>query len=311
LAPRRKRWSIILVSDGQDPVRQLTLSTATLQALGGALALVVLAVLSLTTYALVAGSHDLRARRLARENALLARELDDVRTQVAGLEQTLAALSEKDAEYRRLAGLEATDVEVSQAGVGGPGLASPEAHPLWEVDSVLSKSAFAVEYDLNALERRARILARSLAEAGDSLRAHRDRLEATPSLLPTAGLVSSPFSRSRIHPIYNRALPHEGMDISAPRGSPILAAAKGRVIFAGWKPGYGYTVEIDHGYGYSTLYGHAAKLLVKRGQIVARGQVIAQVGNTGLATSPHLHYEVRIAGRPVNPVNYILAGALP
>jgi murein DD-endopeptidase MepM/ murein hydrolase activator NlpD len=102
-----------------------------------------------------------------------------------------------------------------------------------------------------------------------------------------------------------------GVDISAPRGTPILASADGRVVRAAWVVGYGNTVEIDHGFGYMTLYGHASKLLARVGQRVRRGDVIALVGSTGIATSAHLHYEVRVNGRPQNPSNYILPGIVP
>jgi murein DD-endopeptidase MepM/ murein hydrolase activator NlpD len=114
-----------------------------------------------------------------------------------------------------------------------------------------------------------------------------------------------------MHPIHNRPLPHEGVDIAANKGTPIFAAAKGRVIRAQWVTGYGLTVEIDHGYGYTTLYGHASKLLVRRGQQVGRGDVIAQVGATGIATAPNLHYEVRVNGQPQNPANFIIPDVVP
>jgi murein DD-endopeptidase MepM/ murein hydrolase activator NlpD len=114
-----------------------------------------------------------------------------------------------------------------------------------------------------------------------------------------------------MHPIHNRPLPHEGVDIAAPKGTPIFAAAKGRVVKAGWTVGYGLTVEIDHGFGYTTLYGHASKLLVRRGQLVTRGDVIGQVGSTGIATSAHLHYEVSLNGIAQNPTNFILPDVVP
>ena len=202
-------------------------------------------------------------------------------------------------------------MEILEVGIGGPGSATPEGRPLWAQDSTLSKAAFAVEYDLGALERRARLLSSSLSEASDSLEAHRDLLLATPSILPAAGLLSSRFAASRMHPIHHRALPHEGVDISAPQGTPILAAAKGKVVFSGWRSGWGNTVEIDHGYGYLTRYAHASKILVRRGQEVTRGEVIAHVGSTGISTSSHLHYEVRINGRAVNPLNYVIGTVLP
>ena len=231
-------------------------------------------VLALAALLVFNGVSHFKAEHLAQENTLLTQELERFQNRVDGLEETLVALGEEDSRIRLLAGLDATDEGVLEVGIGGPGLATPEAHSLLPMDSTLSKAAFAVEYDLNALERRARLLAESLAEASDSLMAHWDLLEATPSILPAAGALSSRFSLSRFHPIHHQALPHEGVDISAPMGTPILAAAKGTVTHAGWLAGLGYTVEIDHGHGFVTRYGHASRLLVQRGQVVTRGEVI-------------------------------------
>jgi murein DD-endopeptidase MepM/ murein hydrolase activator NlpD len=98
---------------------------------------------------------------------------------------------------------------------------------------------------------------------------------------------------------------HNGVDIAAPRGSPISVAKGGRVVFAGWYFGYGLAVVVDHGDGISTVYGHASKLLVPIGEVVETGQVIALVGSTGDATGPHLHFEIRINGVPLNPMKYL------
>jgi len=277
----------------------------------GGLSLFALVFVALAALLAFNGAAFVHAQHLAAENDVLSQELDNFRLEVNNLEATLAKLSEEDSRVRLLAGLDATDEEILEVGIGGPGMALPESHPLWSWDSVMSKAAFAVEYDLNALERRARLLSESLAEASDSLTAHNELLQSTPSILPTAGVLSSRFSASRVHPIYHEALPHEGIDISAPFGTPILAAAKGVVTFAGWMAGLGNMVEIDHGFGYVTRYGHASKLLVREGQEVSRGDVIAQVGSTGISTSSHLHYEVRVNGKPVNPLNYVIGTVLP
>ena len=109
-----------------------------------------------------------------------------------------------------------------------------------------------------------------------------------------------------MHPVHNRPLPHEGIDVSAPAGTPIFAAAKGRVIRSGWVVGYGLTVEIDHGFGFTTLYGHASKLIAAVGDEVTRGDVIAQVGSTGTTTAPNLHYEVKVSGIAQDPSLFIL-----
>jgi murein DD-endopeptidase MepM/ murein hydrolase activator NlpD len=116
--------------------------------------------------------------------------------------------------------------------------------------------------------------------------------------------LSSPFGR-RVHPVTKTVRTHTGIDIPAPTGSNITAAKGGKVIIAGVQGGYGNAVVIDHGGGVTTLYGHCSKLLVKSGQTVKEGAVIAKVGSTGVSTGPHLHFEVRKNGAPVQPLNYL------
>ena len=300
------RWTFLLVRDGLSTVKQYSLSSRLLRILvGGGL----VAVLILIGYAVtigVDGYARLQSAQLDTRNTVLQDELRQFQTRVDHLESTLNRIAQNDARFRSIAGLESIDSEVLQAGVGGPGLVGPEAHSLWTIDPSISENLFEVSYDLNQLERRARLLSSSLAEATDSVLAHRDLLESTPSILPTPGWLSSSYSESRMHPIHNRPLPHPGVDISAPRGTSIYAAAKGRVIRAGWVVGYGLTIEIDHGFGYVTLYGHASELVASQDEEVQRGDVIARVGSTGIATSPHLHYEVRVQGIAQNPANFIL-----
>ena len=300
------RWTFLLVRDGHSTIKQYALSSRRLQVLvGGGL----LAAIILIGYAVIIGVDGyarLRSAQLDTRNTVLQDELQEFQMRVDHLESTLNQIAQDDARFRSIAGLESIDSEVLQAGIGGPGLVGPEAHSLWTIDPSISENLFEVSYDLNQLERRARLLSSSLEEATDSLLAHRDLLESTPSILPTPGWLSSSYSESRMHPIHNRPLPHPGVDISAPKGTSIYAAAKGRVIRAGWVVGYGLTIEIDHGFGYVTLYGHASELVASQDEEVQRGDVIARVGSTGIATSPHLHYEVRVQGIAQNPANFIL-----
>ena len=121
--------------------------------------------------------------------------------------------------------------------------------------------------------------------------------------VPTARL-SSPFG-PRIHPIFGTARLHAGLDLAAPTGTPIGAAALGTVVTAGVLGGYGNAVVLDHGGGLSTLYAHQSAIAVSVGQVVEPGQVVGLVGSTGYSTGPHLHFEVRVFGRPVDPVNYL------
>ncbi|MEW6676269.1 MAG: M23 family metallopeptidase, partial [Nitrospirota bacterium] len=116
--------------------------------------------------------------------------------------------------------------------------------------------------------------------------------------------LSSQFSRSRLHPILKIYRPHHGLDYSAPTGTPVSAVGDGTVTFSGYKRQYGKLVIIRHPNGYKTYYGHLSKIRkgIKRGIKVKQGQVIGYVGATGLATGPHLHYEIRINNKPVNPL---------
>lgn len=122
--------------------------------------------------------------------------------------------------------------------------------------------------------------------------------------VPSSSIITSPFGM-RLHPILGTSRMHTGIDISAEMGADIVAAANGQVIFSGYYGGYGYAVIIDHGDGISTLYAHCSALLVKEGDMVKRGQVIAKIGSTGLSTGPHLHFEVRKNGVPVNPMDWL------
>jgi murein DD-endopeptidase MepM/ murein hydrolase activator NlpD len=119
---------------------------------------------------------------------------------------------------------------------------------------------------------------------------------------PASGRLSSGFG-FRIHPITRRRKMHNGIDIAAPTGTPIYSAAPGVVISATNMRGYGKTVVVDHGGGFSTLYAHCSRLLVRSGQRVRGGERIALIGSTGFSTGPHLHFETRVNGRPVNPLS--------
>jgi hypothetical protein len=142
-------------------------------------------------------------------------------------------------------------------------------------------------------------------ELWESLRERQSLLAATPSIKPTRGWFTSKFGY-RISPFTSRPVMHNGIDIAAAPGSPIVAPADGIVSFAGYDPGYGKLVSIDHGYGVVTRFGHTSQIFVEVGQKVSRRDVIASVGNTGRSTGPHLHYEVRVNNVPVDPYNYVL-----
>jgi murein DD-endopeptidase MepM/ murein hydrolase activator NlpD len=130
-------------------------------------------------------------------------------------------------------------------------------------------------------------------------------LRSTPTLMPANGHLTSNYG-PRMSPYAGRIKMHEGLDIGASIGTAIVAPADGVITFSGPKPGFGNFVQIDHGYGVETIFGHASTLAVKKGQKISRGDKIATVGNTGYSTGPHVHYEVRVNGTPVDPLYYVL-----
>ena len=160
---------------------------------------------------------------------------------------------------------------------------------------------------MDMLDRQLYIQSQSFDEVVALCKEHDEMLKCIPAIQPVANKdlkrTASGYGL-RIDPIYKTTKFHEGMDFSASIGTPIYATGNGTVVKAGWQSGYGRIVKINHGYGYETWYAHMNKIDVRVGQKVVRGEVIGEVGNTGKSTGPHLHYEVHVKGRVVNPVNY-------
>jgi hypothetical protein len=308
----RRQWTLVVVSDDRTGVRQFRFSREVVQAtIAGAL-LLVAALSSVGTRVWMRGEQSVKEWQLAQRGALLESELQAMGGQIDTLRGTLDDLARKDDYYRLLAGLDPLDPDIRQVGIGGPGTETAESNPLFGLDTDLALRAHEASAELGNLVRRARLLTFSWREARDTLQNRVARLEATPSILPARGYVSSGFSSSRWHPLLSRPRPHLGLDIVAPHGTPIVAAARGRVRLVGAQGEYGLTVEIDHGFGYATRYAHASKAAVRVGQPVERGDLIGYVGSSGLAVGPHLHYEVLVDGRRTNPRRFIFeANVMP
>jgi len=145
----------------------------------------------------------------------------------------------------------------------------------------------------------------TLTELREFLQAQKSVLLSIPSLWPVIGRISSAFGETRLNSSSGGTRPHMGIDICAPQGTPVQAPADGVVTLAGWEAEYGRLVCIDHGHGYTTMYGHLKEIRVKAGDRIQAGQVLGTVGTSGNTTGPHLHYEVRIYGQPVNPYSYL------
>lgn len=303
----RRQWTLLVVSDGETTVRQYRFSREVVR-LGIACVFLLIATLSsgVTTF-VIKQQVPLQAAELHQTNELLKTEIKEIQSHVTSLNAHLASLAEQDEQFRLVAGLEPLSPDIQRVGIGGPGGEDSEASQLITLDRSAGELAASTATQVGELLRRARLLSFSWREAQDTLQTKHERLLATPSIVPTNGYVTSTFTRSRWHPVLDRPRPHQGVDITAPMGTPIVAAARGTITRAGYEGDYGQMVEIDHGFGVITRYAHASKTLVRRGQVVKRGERIGLVGKSGLAVGPHLHYEVLVNGRPTNPRNYFLS----
>lgn len=299
-----RNWSILWVPHGAGETRSITVSDRTLKTIGGTVAVLLVVGLGFVVTALRKGVDMSRLERLERANEMLAQQVVQTRTLLRQVNDTVAQIMRRDEEVRLLAGLQPTDPGVQQAGIGGPAGPPTESEQLL-AEIPLGREALQMGFDVEGLVRRANLLAHSFDEAIDSAEAQRDRLANIPSITPTRGWFTSGFATARMHPIFHEERRHDGIDIAAPLGTPIIAPAGGRVIEVTREEGYGNLVAIDHGYGIITRYAHCSKILVRVGQRVRRGEQIALVGNTGLSTSSHLHYEVEVHGKTVNPKNWI------
>jgi murein DD-endopeptidase MepM/ murein hydrolase activator NlpD len=303
LSPQR-RWTLLIVPHGCDSPRSVSLSAKTVRRLVAVASGVGLAaVIGLGT-----GVSLLAARGTGRDDGSLRTQLVSLQARLDSLDDTLRAIERRDDQIRLLAGLpadsqpaRAPDRERPSSGANGA-----------TTGRLLSSLALGPRADIDLLIRRANSLAASFAEVSDTLARNVEKLARIPSIMPTAGWLSSNFSRSRFHPILHYARPHEGIDLSAPMGAPIVAPAAGVVTRVGRETGYGLILEIDHGDGIRTKFAHCSRISVREGQRVKRGQEIANVGNSGLSTGPHLHYEIHVNGKVVDPLTYVLpGGAIP
>lgn len=303
------RWTVQIMPDGGGSIRHLSI---TRRAVTIAMSAGILFIALGAGFVVSLGSDALRTAELVRlriENRALTGDLARMESQVAMLDGYVDRLSARDQEIRLLAGLPHIDPDVQAVGVGGPLSGDPDRERFLQTSPELAERSLGLGYDVDKLSRRVELLTSSLDEAMDSVRVHAAIFRARPSIRPVQSpdsWISSSFSHSRFHPVLLVNRPHPGLDISALEGTAFLATAAGRVVFAGTQPGYGKTIEIDHGYGYVTRYAHAASISVKRGERVERGSLLGEIGRTGLATAPHLHYEVLIDGEPANPRDYLL-----
>jgi murein DD-endopeptidase MepM/ murein hydrolase activator NlpD len=247
---------------------------------------------------------------LKRENEQYAIQLDLLNKRVDKLSKVLEDIENRDDNiYRTIFEAEPIPSEVRKAGIGGA--------DRYEDLKGYQNSQMIIEtaQKIDRLSRELYIQSTSFDEVYRLAKNKAKMLASIPAIQPISNKslkrIASGFGY-RIHPIYKTWRMHTGIDFTAPIGTPIYATGDGVVERKkGKMTGYGKVVVIDHGYGYESLYAHMSKIIVKPGEKVKRGQVIGYVGNTGRSTGPHLHYEIKKNGKPVNPVHFFFQDLTP
>ena len=238
-----------------------------------------------------------RIQSLKNENKILKEKLSTVSDNYQNLEKDLKSLTDLSNNLRLAANLEPISKQERQLGIGGSK----------SIDNLFTGIKPDVEKALKIVDdvtRKFEFEKAEFYEISNKLKENKELYASIPAILPAEGEYSSKSFGMRLHPILKIWKMHNGIDIIANVGTPVKATGKGKVVFVGNKPGFGRVIEIDHGFGYRTVYGHLSKTKVKEGQMVKRGDLIGKTGNSGLSTGPHLHYEVIHNGENINPADF-------
>jgi len=298
-----KLFSVIIVPHTKTNFKTLTFSKKRMKfLLGGAAAVILVLVVFLADYfsmTLIRSKY----KKMTRENAEQKEKILNYESSLQQLQQSVLNYEGYAKKLNVLMGLKAPEMIGGEPGIGG-GDPGPEA------DVVFPQSAPQAPQNLSSgamqnLTQKAGNIEKNLDSLISIAESQAVRLSNTPSIWPAQGWVSSPFGY-RIDPFTGKQAFHRGIDISTNLGNSIVAAADGTVIEAKYDKFLGNSVVIGHGNGVVTQYGHMTKSIVKPGQKIRRGDQIGFIGKTGKASGPHLHYEVRINDKSVNPYNYIL-----
>jgi len=241
--------------------------------------------------------------QLREENRNLKEKYAEMSSQISQLYSDIELLNEKEDILRISVNMDPIDKDQKDFGIGGASFKEIEPTTVSEISNLVED----VDYSLDLLKSKVVLAKNNYSQIEESLEKNLELYKSIPALIPSEGPVGDRFGM-RLHPILKIRRMHPGIDILVNTGENVYAPGDGKVVKVGNRRGYGRTIEIDHGFGYTTLYAHLYKIKVKKGQLVNRGEVIGLSGESGsLATGPHLHYEVKHNGVLLNPKNFIFS----
>ena len=289
-----KNYTILLIPEGSHKVRRFMIGRKWLYSIATTLGVILL----LGSFLLLDYSRTnvdrSELKRLRVQNQLQHNELREFANRLEDVRKEMVILAQNDAKMRALAQIShpTGNPENIQVGIGGP------------LESAPASDMSSLQQQIDQIRASIDLRRESQEEVRGFLTEQSSLLSSKPNGLPSRGWLTSNFGM-RNSPFSGKRTMHEGIDIAARIGTPVYATAAGIVSRAQIENGYGKLIVIDHGYGYKTYYGHNSKLVVKVGQRIKRGDLIAASGNTGTSTGPHVHYEVRLNGVPLNPRKFM------
>ena len=252
--------------------------------------------------------HNWQITNLSRANSQLGDYLTTMNKKIDNIENTIFYLEKNDEDLRIFVDLPRINSDVRKLGIGGH--ADQTFGQLSSVSGEDKELAIKTQRVIENLSQRVKLALESREEIDQKFRNDQSKFKHTPSIRPIPNARVTSYFSYRRDPFTDKPVFHEGWDLSAPRGTNVLASADGKVVEIKnrYTPnsGYGKYIEIDHGYGLKTKYAHLDKILVKPGEVVTRYTVIGKVGDTGRSTAPHLHYEVMENNKKIDPKDYIL-----
>jgi len=250
-----------------------------------------------------------RVAQIRQKNHRLVSTIHEMKTRMKKLESDVNVLYSKDKALRTYIDIPTIDKDIRRLGIGGKVI-----HETTDLDQFIPGDSLHISdlsENLDKLERAIKLERISYEAIYDAFRHRSDQIRSTPSIRPVnKGYISDGFGYRR-DPFTGRRRFHYGVDISAPMGTKVFATADGVIRDVHLSRTYGKVIRIDNGFGYTTFFAHLSKVLVDPGQVIKRGEVIGEVGNTGRSTGPHLHYEVRQFNVKKDPLNYFFTGYIP
>ncbi|HKJ66718.1 MAG TPA: M23 family metallopeptidase [bacterium] len=298
----------LLFIDQESGIKEFKITKFRISAAVILIGVMICAFVYFTFIPLTKSMYDWKIAKIKGTNDQLVQMVRNMQNRVNQAEQYLLSIGYNDEAVRTYVGMKGISQDVRKLGIGGT-----RYDKTTELDYLLPEKNTKISeilIGMDRLERMVKLERFSYNELDSTYQYTLDKIEATPSIRPLHigyftdgyGWRNDPFTGERRF--------HNGLDISAPTGTPVYAGSDGIVKYAKRRGGYGMVVSLSHTHGFETVYAHLSKMLVKPGQRVRRGEKIAEVGNTGRSTASHLHYEVRTGGEPVDPLNYFFSGYL-